>query len=93
MLIATPEEKKLIEQVPVGCLVDHYKGKRMKVLAVARHSEDGSLYVVYQKLYNCPKVGDKAVIIRPLSSFLEYVTVDGQQIPRFSVVKHSCCSC
>ncbi|MDP1836601.1 MAG: DUF1653 domain-containing protein [Chlamydiales bacterium] len=91
MLTATLDEKKLIEQVPVGCIVEHYKGKRMKVLAVARHTEDDSLYVVYQKLYNCEKFGDRAVVIRPLVMFLENVTINGKEVPRFSVVQERAC--
>ncbi len=85
-MIASPEEQKLISQVPIGSVVRHYKGKEMKVLAVARHTEDGTLYVVYQKLYNCERFGDQAVVIRPLKMFVENVAVDGKQVPRFALV-------
>lgn len=92
MLKATPEEQELIDQIPVGCTVQHYKGHRMTVLAIARHTEDGSLYVVYQKQYKCEKFGDYAIVIRPLKMFLEQVLVDGNLVPRFKIVhEHSCC--
>lgn len=83
---ATLEEQALINKLPIGCTVQHYKGNKMKVLAIARHTEDGTLYVVYQKLYKCEKFGDKAIVIRPLKMFLEDVTVNGQTVPRFKIL-------
>lgn len=86
-MIATPEEQELIDQLPIGCTVEHYKGKRMQVLTIARHTEDHTLYVVYQKLYNCERFGDRAVVVRPLKMFLETVVVNGVEQPRFRVVE------
>lgn len=88
----TPEEQALIDQLPIGSTVQHYKGKKMRVLAFARHSEDGTLYVVYQKLYNCETLGDHAIVIRPLKMFMEQVLVNGDLVPRFKIV-HEKCSC
>lgn len=57
----------------------HYKGNDYEVVGIARHSETEEEMVVYRKLY-----GDGSMWVRPLAMFVENVTVDGQQIPRFS---------
>ena len=56
----------------------HYKGNHYEVIGSARHSETEEQMVVYRKLY-----GDGSLWVRPLAMFLEDVTVDGKQIPRF----------
>ncbi|WDI44141.1 DUF1653 domain-containing protein [Bremerella sp. P1] len=56
----------------------HYKGPMYVVLGVARHSETEEPVVVYRKDY-----GDKSLWVRPLAMFVESVTVDGQEMPRF----------
>jgi len=56
----------------------HYKGNDYEVIGSARHSETEEQMVVYRKLY-----GDGSLWVRPLAMFLEDVTVDGKQIPRF----------
>ncbi len=56
----------------------HYKGKEYTVLGVARHSETQEELVVYRQEY-----GERGLWVRPLSMFLETVTVDGQEAPRF----------
>jgi len=56
----------------------HYKGNDYEVIGIARHSETEEQMVVYRKLY-----GDGSLWVRPLAMFLEDVTVDGKQIPRF----------
>ena len=76
-----------MRDIPVGSIVQHYKGGRMKVLSIARHSEDLSWYVVYQKLYFCEEFGDQAIFVRPMAMFLENVVVDGVEVPRFKVVE------
>jgi len=91
MLKASPEEHELINQLPIGSIVKHYKGKKMKVLAIARHSEDHSLYVVYQKQYKCELFGDHAIVIRPLKMFLEKVLVNGDLVPRFELINEPAC--
>lgn len=92
-MIATPEEQKLIDQVHIGSIVQHYSGKKMKVLAVARHTEDNSLNVVYQKMYNCDKFGDRAIVMRPLKMFVENVLHNGEEVPRFKVIEKPSCAC
>ena len=42
----------------------HFKNKRYKVLAIARHSETDERYVVYQALY-----GERDVWVRPYDMF------------------------
>jgi len=56
----------------------HYKGPQYVVLGTARHSETNERLVVYRTDY-----GDKSLWVRPLAMFVETVTVDGQQVPRF----------
>ncbi len=90
----TAREQALMDQVPVGRVVQHYKGMQMRVLAVARHTEDQSLLVVYQKLYDCEHYGKGAIVVRPLEMFLESVLVNGDMVPRFKVVEtHECAHC
>ena len=92
-MIATPEEQTLIEQIHLGSIVQNYKGKKMKVLAIARHTEDNSLNVVYQKMYKCEKFGDHAIVVRPLKMFVETVLYNGEPIPRFKIVEKPSCAC
>ncbi|MFT5033017.1 MAG: hypothetical protein ACI89D_001111 [Bermanella sp.] len=63
--------------LPIG-RYRHYKGGEYEVIGVARHSETGERLVVYRPLY-----GEGALWVRPLSMFLESVTVAGENIPRF----------
>lgn len=56
----------------------HYKGNDYVVLGVARHSETEEELVVYRQDY-----GDRGLWVRPKSMFLEMVSVDGRDLPRF----------
>jgi cupin 2 domain-containing protein len=56
----------------------HYKGNEYTVLGVARHSETHEELVVYRQEY-----GGHALWVRPKGMFLETVTVDGSEVPRF----------
>ena len=60
----------------------HYKGPEYRVFSVAQHSETEDWVVFYQALY-----GEFGLWVRPLSMFLESVEVDGEQVPRFALVK------
>ncbi len=59
----------------------HYKGNDYEVIGVARHSETEEKLVVYRCLY-----GDYSLWVRPLTMFIETVTVDGEQVERFARV-------
>ncbi|KQB51989.1 TonB box-like protein [Pseudomonas endophytica] len=63
-------------------LYQHYKGPQYRVFNVARHSETEEHVVFYQALY-----GDYGFWVRPLSMFLETVTVEGEQVPRFALIE------
>lgn len=81
------EEEVLVAKVPIGATFRHYKGKLYKILQIGRHTEEHSLYVVYQALYPTEVYGDNPIWIRPLTMFLETVTIDGKQIPRFEWIQ------
>jgi len=63
-------------------LYQHYKGPHYRVFNTARHSETEEWVVFYQSLY-----GDYGFWVRPLSMFLENVTVEGEQVPRFTLIQ------
>ncbi len=56
----------------------HYKGNEYTVLGVARHGETNEALVVYRQEY-----GDHGLWVRPKQMFLETVSVDGRDVPRF----------
>ena len=57
---------------------EHYKGKKYRVIGVARHSETLEELVVYKALY-----GEGELWVRPVKIFLETVSVGEKSIPRF----------
>lgn len=59
----------------------HYKGLLYQVLAVGLHSETLEELVIYQALY-----GEKLVWVRPLTMFLESITIEDKTYPRFTKV-------
>ena len=66
----------------------HYKGKLYEVIGVARHSETMEELVVYKALYES-EFGKNALWARPKAMFLETVTVDGKEVPRFTFLEDS----
>lgn len=64
-------------ELPLGTY-EHFKGRRYRVLGVAKHSETLEKFVVYQQLY-----GEGDLWIRPLSMFLEHVN----GVPRFRFIE------
>ena len=63
-------------------IYEHYKGKRYKVISVGRHCESLEEHVLYQGLY-----GDHDHWVRPLSTFVEQVEINGKSVPRFRLVE------
>lgn len=70
--------------VEVGGVYEHYKGKQYRVLSMVVHSELLTPHVHYECLYE----NDMGRYwVRPLSNFLESVSVDGFETPRFKLIK------
>jgi hypothetical protein len=65
----------------------HYKGKLYEVLGTVRHSETLEELVLYKALYDSPEFGKDQLWVRPVGMFLEKVTVDGKEVPRFNFVE------
>ena len=65
-------------EVQVGAIYEHYKKLPYKVLHIALREEDNAPVVVYQAEY-----GSRAIWVRPLTSWLETVELDGKTVPRF----------
>jgi hypothetical protein len=70
----------LAQQIVVGSSYQHYKGPQYKVLSTAFHSETLEELVVYLD-------ENGTTWVRPLTMFLEHITINGQTRPRFQVVK------
>ena len=54
-----------------------------EVIGVARHSEDHSYVVVYKPLYKSEFSAKVDYCVRPLEMFMEEVSVNGNEMPRF----------
>ncbi len=67
-------------------IYEHFKGMKMKVIGVAKHSETLEDYVVYDHLGTDSRA---ELWIRPLTMFLEEVEVNGQKVPRFKYIGES----
>lgn len=65
------------------CFYEHYKGKRYKLIGIAKHSETLEEMVVYQAEY-----GDNDIWVRPKDMFFEKVEVDGRIVDRFREITH-----
>ena len=60
----------------------HYKGNLYELLYIANHSETLEKMVVYKALY-----GEGEIWVRPLSMWNEKVFVNGEMVPRFTLVE------
>lgn len=67
----------------------HYKGNLYLVIGLAKHSETLQDIVVYQALYDSHNFGKNALWVRPLDNFLQKVTIDSQEIPRFIKIEET----
>lgn len=61
-------------------LYKHYKGNLYEVIGIAQHSESLEKLVVYKAIYQ--KDGEN-LWVRPLTMFLEIVTIEGIEQKRF----------
>jgi len=77
-----PPFSSAAKSIVIGGLYEHFKHKRYKVLALARHSETLEELVVYQALY-----GEGGMWVRPVAMFVEQVEVQGKICPRFALLK------
>jgi hypothetical protein len=73
----------MVGDIVIGGVYQHYKGKNYLVREVALHSETSEWMVVYECLYDNPQ---SKLWVRPLSMFLEKVSVEGRMIFRFSYI-------
>ena len=64
----------------------HYKGNDYEVIGLAKHTETQEALVVYKALYDSKEFGPDALWVRPLKMFLEKVSVDGKDVPRFEYI-------
>ena len=63
-------------------IYQHFKGKLYKVLGEGLHTEDMTMFVVYEPLYET----DQELFVRPKSMFTE-VLADGT--PRFKFIRET----
>ena len=82
--------KKLKYNITNGSIYQHYSGKQYKIVCVAYYSGNDRLeeYVVYQGLYNDPKLGNNPIFTQPVERFLEQVTIDNVLQDRFTLINH-----
>lgn len=67
----------------IGGVYQHYKGKNYIVRDLARHSETMEWLVVYECLYE----NEAAKIwVRPLDMFTENITLEGKSVLRFKYI-------
>jgi cyclomaltodextrinase len=65
----------------------NFKGGLYEVIGTAWHSDTLGQMVIYRALYDSKEFGKNALWARPLENFLEKVTVNGKEIPRFKYLK------
>jgi hypothetical protein len=70
-------------ELVLGGIYQHYKGKNYIVKELVKHSETLEWMVVYECLYENP---EGKLWVRPMSMFLENVTIDGKETPRFKYI-------
>ncbi|MBP9855082.1 MAG: DUF1653 domain-containing protein [Candidatus Omnitrophica bacterium] len=63
-------------------IYQHYKGKKYEVVDLARHTETEEWLVVYKALYKTDSIVEH-LWVRPLTMFVEEVSVEGKSVPRF----------
>lgn len=69
--------------IPLG-VYEHYKGKKYRIIGVAKHSETLEDMVIYEALYENEL---SKLWARPRQMFLGEVEIDGKRMPRFKYVR------
>jgi hypothetical protein len=77
-----PSFSPLANSIVAGNIYQHYNGHRYQVLGIARHSETLEELIIYKALYD---KGD--LWVRPLTMFLETVTIKGRSQLRFKLIE------
>lgn len=73
----------MTQELKLGGIYRHYKGKLYKVHDLARHSETMEWLVVYECLYENPAA---KIWVRPLGMFTEKIELEGKMVDRFEYV-------
>jgi len=73
----------MVNDLILGGVYQHYKGKNYIVRDIAKHSETLEFMVIYECLYDN---AEGKTWVRPLHMFLESVLVDGKNVPRFKYI-------
>ena len=73
----------MVEDLVLGGVYQHYKGKNYLVRDLARHSESMEWMVLYECLYENE---EGRLWVRPLKMFLETVQIEGKTVPRFKYI-------
>lgn len=66
----------MVDEIKLGGVYQHHKGKNYLVLDLARHSETMEWLVVYECLYENP---ESKIWVRPLALFLQKFKYIGDQ--------------
>lgn len=61
---------------------EHFKGGRYEVIGSAEQVDTDERFVVYRPLY-----GDRSLVLRSVTEFLEHVDRDGVRKPRFRFIQ------
>lgn len=72
------------DNISAGEIWRHYKGNDYRIIAISRHTEDLTWYVVYEALYDNEV---SKIWHRPLDMFLGTLKIDGKVAQRFTRVQ------
>lgn len=72
--------------ISTGEIWRHHKGNDYRIIALSRHTEDLSWYVVYEALYDNEV---SKIWHRPLDMFLGTLEIDGKVAQRFTRVQEA----
>ncbi len=76
-----------MQDIVIGGIYEHYKGKRYKVIALGRDSDTLEDVVIYEGQYDSEEFGNNPVWVRPVVEFVEHVVVGGVEQLRFRFIE------